>query len=495
MKTYPELVRHAGNQKLFDAIEMSVISTLMGRPLHLHAEGLRGTGKTTIMRAARQALPTIPRIKGCLYNCDPEQPHCPAHRDLDPDEARALGVELISVPFLELSHSSKVGTAVGSIDLARLADPARPQAALLPGTIPQAHRGIIFVDEINRLADTSPELADVLLDVMGTKPGRVQIEETGLPTVELEVRASVWAASNPDEDPGPLEEVRKQLSDRFDLVVTMSRPDAARVVHDILTQGFEATFNGKSQDPARRADERVARALAEARGRLGDRAARAPRVKFPASLKDQLAEIYVQFSLESLRGVEALQTAAALFCILDGREEVTLSDLHRAAPLALGHRTDVATLARILDRLRPDVRREDGGSEQVAGPAARGQTGPPPGASQARSGQPENAPAAADPGDQDRSTLWHRLVDRFKLGFGAQGEGSPEVHGPGTASPRRLWPGLGEGTHEPYLPSADTRFHAPDPTRFPAVAPPLPARFVWQLSPAEILTPEDRPLR
>jgi hypothetical protein len=36
-------------------------------------------------------------------------------------------------------------------------------------------RGIIFIDEISRLADTAPKKADVLLDVMVAKPGRLQI--------------------------------------------------------------------------------------------------------------------------------------------------------------------------------------------------------------------------------------------------------------------------------------------------------------------------------
>ncbi|MCL4424542.1 MAG: magnesium chelatase, partial [Firmicutes bacterium] len=50
MLSYQELVRHEGNDWLFRAIEMSVLATQNGFPLHLHAEGLRGTGKTTIIR-------------------------------------------------------------------------------------------------------------------------------------------------------------------------------------------------------------------------------------------------------------------------------------------------------------------------------------------------------------------------------------------------------------------------------------------------------------
>ena len=111
--------RHDGNQPLFNLVEMSIVSTLAGQPLHLHAEGLRGTGKTTIMRAARELMPKITRISGCIYNCDPEKPHCPLHRHMSREEIMALGTEEIDMPFLEISHSAKVGTVAGSIDLAR----------------------------------------------------------------------------------------------------------------------------------------------------------------------------------------------------------------------------------------------------------------------------------------------------------------------------------------------------------------------------------------
>jgi len=246
-KSYSGLVRYKGNEDLFRAIELSIVSVLQSVPLHFHVEGLRGTGKTTIIRAARDVLPYIERIKGCVYNCHPDHPHCPIHRG----QPGPWETEWIRMPLVEISHSAKLGTVVGSIDLERLTDQTRPEAALRPGTLAQAHRGIVLVDEINRLADTSPELADVLLDVMGTKPGRLQIEETGLKRVELPVLAAVWAASNPDEEPGPLEDVRRQLSDRFDLLVTMSRPTDRRQVSDILRQSGLHTKVPAALDPQR----------------------------------------------------------------------------------------------------------------------------------------------------------------------------------------------------------------------------------------------------
>jgi magnesium chelatase subunit I len=372
-------------------MDLSVLSTLVGLPLHVHAEGLRGTGKTTIMRSVRRRLPLIQRVKGCVFNCLPWAPHCPRHRDLRPDEVRAVGLEWIPMPFREISHSAKVGTVAGSLDLGRITDRDHPEAAMLPGTLSQANRGIIFIDEINRLADTAPELADILLDVMGTKPGRLQVEETGLPCVDLPITVSVWAASNPDEDPGPLEDIRKQLSDRFDFVIAMERPMAVATVRDILRssrdgllsravspelsvelggpalEGLVSTAKGAA---ANAVEEAAANAVEEAAANAGGSAGgsdlsvwaesveRVRRVECPESVEELVASLYVDFGLESLRGVEAIHHGARMNCVLEDRATVTFSDVAAVAPGALQHRLDISTFARVMDHLGQKARAE-----------------------------------------------------------------------------------------------------------------------------------------
>ncbi|MFA5880999.1 MAG: magnesium chelatase [Eubacteriales bacterium] len=343
MKSYLQLARHEGNNTLFETVEMAILSSLWGVPLHLHAEGLRGTGKTTIMRAARDIFPPITRIKGCLYNCDPEKPHCPFHKAMSPQEIAEIGSEEIPMPFLEISHSAKIGTIVGSIDLAKITDSANPTAAILPGIIPQAHRGVIFIDEINRLADTSPELTDVLLDVMGTKPGRVQIEETGLPVVEIPVQVSVWAASNPDEEPGPLEETRRQLADRFDMVINMGRTHDPDSIAEILKLNSHVRMYEKEVNQDYKAMHQ------KARKELQNIAARYTNLDLPDFLRNYIARIYVKYDLESLRAIEAIQHAALLNCALKRRDTVLVSDVIKAFPLALRHRVDSEILTRIMN--------------------------------------------------------------------------------------------------------------------------------------------------
>jgi magnesium chelatase subunit I len=345
MIPFSKLERYEGNQALFDLVLMSIVSSYVGEPLHVHAEGLRGTGKTTIMRASRGILPRITRIKNCIYNCDPNDPHCPHHRHLSDEEIAVLGTEEIPMPFLEISHSAKVGTVAGSIDLSRLTDPNHPEARLLPGLIPQAHRGIIFIDEINRLADTSPEITDILLDVMGNKPGHIQIEEAGLPTVDITVSVSVWAASNPDEDPGPLEEIRRQLSDRFDMVCYMGRPDSVDILSHILRENSH-TNKLRGRDKTSEADDLN---NDQYRKRIIDWSAVYEKTELPDFLRNFIARLYIKNNLESIRAIEAMQQGAVLFSVIKNRDKVMVNDVTSMMPLVLKHRVDGDTLIRMIN--------------------------------------------------------------------------------------------------------------------------------------------------
>lgn len=341
---FNNLKRYEGNQALFNLVLMSLISTYAGEPLHIHAEGLRGTGKTSIMRGARQIMPPITRIKGCIYNCDPTAPHCPIHKKMSAEQIASIGSELIPMPFLEISHSAKIGTVAGSIDIGRLTNPSEAEAVLLPGIIPQANRGIIFIDEINRLADTSPEITDILLDVMGNKPGHIQIEEAGLAVVDLPVSVSIWAASNPDEDPGPLEEIRRQLSDRFDMLCSMGRPDSVNVLAEILKDNSfkrRSRLKYKKQEDFTREQNKIIKWASEY-----------SEAELPDFLINFIARLYLKFNLESIRAIEAMQQGTLLYSIISGHQEARLSDLYYMLPHTIKHRVDSDTLLNITNEIQ-----------------------------------------------------------------------------------------------------------------------------------------------
>ncbi len=509
MKGYLDLVIHDGNRPLVEALEASIVSLLAGRPLHVHVEGLRGTGKTTIIRAMKDVLPRIQRIRGCPYNCDPARPHCPTHRHLPPDAIASLGTEEIPVPFLEISHAAKIGTVVGSIDLARIADPSRPEAALLPGVLPRAHRGVVFVDEINRLADTSPELTDVLLDVMGTKPGRLQVEETGLPTFEIPIMCAIWAASNPDEEPGALEDIRRQLSDRFDFTVNMARPQDQATVKRILLDDERRSLApaGSSAQPQRAEACGAAPRLDPLRIRMSGRAAALPGVALPDDLASLLAEVYVSFGMESLRAVEAISLGARARAALESRVRASLDDIRTILPFALRHRVDASTLINIgkfLDEYESRCgRRHDPDPPRDEAPEN------PPGQPAEEARHRDLGSAAGERAPRPDS-LWDRLMRGMGLarpdGGARPGPGSADARG-GAAPPHRAsaaptgpgarggaGAGAGSGAGAGAGAAAGSGAGGAgvlDPTDVPLSAPPARAKSLAQLAGGEVLFTEE----
>lgn len=304
-----DIVVHGGNRSLIECLKISVISTYIKTPMHIHATGLRGIGKTTVIRAFKSILPEIEIIKGCRFNCSPDNPVCPIHSKMSREEIESIGTEYVPMPFLEISHSAKAGTVAGSVDIAKLIDKDNPQAALLLGTIPRANRGIIFLDEINRLADTSPQITDILLDVMGTKPGRIQIEETGLSSIELPVTVSVWAASNPDEEPGHLKDIRKQLSDRFDFEVNVKRPEELTEIKDIICSPSSCSIEGLKKLLIKTCTGFTKEPIVH------------------DDIYMLLAQLYKNFSIESIRPIKSILQGAKILSMIDGRESVTNEDI------------------------------------------------------------------------------------------------------------------------------------------------------------------------
>jgi len=443
MLPFSSLVRHEGNEPLFQALEMSTLSTLSGVPLHLHVEGLRGTGKTTIMRAVSGVLPSIVRVKGCVYNCDPRSPHCPIHAGMSREQLDACGTEEMRMPFLEISHSAKMGTVVGSIDLTRITDRQRPEAALLAGTIPQANRGIVFVDEINRLAEVAPEVADVLLSVMGTKPGKIQIEETGLPVVHMPIWVSVWATSNPDEDPGPLEDVRRQLSDRFDFLVHMSRPTSVSQVISILRKSRDG------KEYSRDFTETVGAALA-----LNPAAS--------PSIEEMIARLYLDFGLESLRAVESLLHGSRMRAGILGRDQVEVADVLDVAPMALRHRVEMGVLNQILAYI------QGLGEKQAAGQSP----GDP-----SESGKPSSRPVQPVSSHDGRAMQdpFSRLFCKVKDALSGHPLGARQGSGPETPGAGRFGQSAPQGQAGSHSQSARTPAQArsgiADPMRVMLTAP------------------------
>ncbi len=481
------------------------------------------------MRWARRMAPNITRIKHCIYQCQPELPHCPNHTE---ESAHGqVESESVPMPFIEIGHGAKLGTILGSVDLAQLTNAHNPKAALLPGAIPMANRGVVFIDEINRLAETAPEITDVLLSVMGTKPGKIKIEEVGLQPWEIQIVSSVWATSNPDEDPGPLEEIRRQLSDRFDMVVPVQRPSDPLVIQKLLWSKHQAV-SITDDNPG------ITQSIQQ-------KAVNLSKTAVPQTIIRYMAELYIEKNIESLRAIESLELSSRCLAVIRGKEEVSFEEISTVLPLVLRHRVEPIVLSEILK----DLELRKAASVQVrasAGPESGANTpnklkiqdtpnssntldstnGPvpktrfdshdngrnsPTGSPEAGHSTQSPAPHSHGPGESKtksgnnapgnnghRQISWlQRLLSRCRStnrsGFGPKHAelqpGDPGGHAPGSPMQSRHLRGKQDGMGQSA--SGKTSLQQQNPARVPPVSPPDAARHIGHLTWEEILLPSE----
>ena len=169
--------------------------------------GEKGTAKSTAARGLAQLLPPINRVRHCAFNCtqDDIAEVCEICRQKEANS------ESMPVPFVTLPLGATEDRVLGSLDFERALKDATK--AFQPGLLASAHRGILYIDEVNLLAD---HLVDVLLDVAAMGVNRVQRE--GL-SVSHAARLTLIGTMNQEEG-----DIRPQLLDRFGLMIDVEAP-------------------------------------------------------------------------------------------------------------------------------------------------------------------------------------------------------------------------------------------------------------------------------
>ncbi|NJP34427.1 VWA domain-containing protein [Micromonospora sp. HSS6-12] len=295
------------------ALLLNAVSPAIGGVL---VRGEKGTAKSTAVRALAALLPPVDRVVGCRFACDPAapDPRCPD----GPHPAEPV-VERRPAALVELPVGAAEDRVVGSLDLEKaLAEGVR---AYEPGLLAAAHRGLLYVDEVNLLHD---HLVDLLLDAAAM--GRCHVEREGV-SVSHAARFLLVGTMNPEEG-----ELRPQLLDRFGLTVEVaaSRDPAVRVEvvrRRLAADADPAGFAARWAD----ADAAVARRVADARARLG-------RVVLSDAALRQIAEVCAAFDVDGMRADIVTARAAVAHAAWQGRERVGAEDVRVAARLALPHR-------------------------------------------------------------------------------------------------------------------------------------------------------------
>lgn len=303
----------AGLDDMALALLLSTVSPGIGGVL---VRGQKGTAKSTLVRALVDVLPPIQVVAGDRFSSDPADPH-----SLSPDgpyEADAA-VHTRPVRLVELPVGATEDRVAGSIHLERaLSDGA---VDFEPGLLAKAHRGILYVDEVNLLHD---HLVDLLLDAAAM--GRLTVERDGV-SVTHAARFVLVGTMNPEEG-----ELRPQLLDRFGLTVEVAAPREPALRAEVVRRrlAFDA-------DPEEFRDR-----YATAQQRLQDRILLAQNLVGQVRLRDEvllkIAEICSAFDVDGLRADIVMARTAVAHAAWQGRDEVTDDDIRIAARLALPHR-------------------------------------------------------------------------------------------------------------------------------------------------------------
>ncbi|MGN6130157.1 MAG: VWA domain-containing protein [Nocardioidaceae bacterium] len=295
------------------ALVLATISPEIGGVL---VRGEKGTAKSTTVRALAAVLPPIEVYATDRFSVDPADPA--ATSPDGPFDAEAQTI-VRPVRLVELPVGATEDRVLGSLHLEQAL--AHGKVEYEPGLLARAHRGILYVDEVNLLHD---HLVDLLLDAAAM--GRVSVERDGV-SVEHAARFVLIGTMNPEEG-----ELRPQLLDRFGLTVEVAAPRQPGLRAEVVRRRM-----AYDADPAtfveryRAADRALTDQVESARERVA-------KVRLAEAALMKIAEVCAAFEVDGLRADIVTARTAVAHAAWQGRDEVTRADIRRAALLALPHR-------------------------------------------------------------------------------------------------------------------------------------------------------------
>ncbi|MEM8798576.1 MAG: magnesium chelatase ATPase subunit I [Pseudomonadota bacterium] len=305
-----------GQDDMVRAIMMAAVDPRIGGVLIL---GDRGTGKSTAVRALAGLLPKMKVIEGCPYNCPPDAPLGLCAADCLGKSGKQANGKMMPVPVVDLPLGVSEDRVVGALDLEAALTSGKKRFE--PGLLARAHRGFLYIDEVNLLED---HIVDLLLDAAAS--GETIVEREGL-SVRHPSRFVLIGSGNPEEG-----ELRPQMLDRFGLAVDVSTPKdvASRVEVVRRRDAFERDPAGFIKSWARK-DSALRTKITKARDRL-------ERLEPSDEMLGAAAALCIELGTDGLRGELTLMKAARAYAALEGADEITIMHLKAIAPSALGHR-------------------------------------------------------------------------------------------------------------------------------------------------------------
>lgn len=308
---FPAIV---GQDTMKLALVLNAISPGIGGVL---IRGEKGTAKSTAVRALAELLPERRVVTGCRFSCNPDDQKemCETCRK----NAGNLGAVPSRMRVVELPVSATEDKVVGTLDIGHALKTGEKRFE--PGILAEAHRNILYVDEVNLLND---HIVDVLLDVAAM--GVNVIEREGV-SYSHPSSFILIGTMNPEEG-----ELRPQLLDRFGLCVQIEGIRDPETRLDVIRRRM-----AYEKDPAAFIREWEARekglqeTIVKARALLPD-------VKVPDPLPGMIVRICIDMEVDGHRADIAMMKTASAIAAFAGRSIVEEDDIRSAAALVLPHR-------------------------------------------------------------------------------------------------------------------------------------------------------------
>ncbi|HVV20888.1 MAG TPA: ATP-binding protein, partial [Pseudonocardiaceae bacterium] len=413
-----------GHDDLRLALLLNAVHPAIGGVL---VRGEKGTAKSTIVRALAGLLPELDVVDGCRFACDPDAPDpaCPDGPHVDA-VAKARPARLVELPV-----GATEDRLIGSLDLERaLTEGVR---AYQPGLLAGAHRGVLYVDEVNLLHD---HLVDLLLDAAAM--GRAHVERDSVSVSHASTFLLV-GTMNPEEG-----ELRPQLLDRFGLTVRVVAARDVAVRAEVIRRrlAFEADPAGFAARWAA-ADRDLAARIVSARAALPD-------VVLPDAEVRRIAAICAALEVDGMRADLVVARTAIAHAAWREADAVAEEDVAVAVRLALPHRRrrDPFDEPELDDQQLSDAMRsaaeqvEDGAGPDDDDPSGGGR--PADGPSSSGTPQQGEGPATEQPPGPPAAEFRARLLQVPGVGEGAPGRRSRARSGFGRVV-RAADPGSADG--------------------------------------------------
>ena len=366
-----------GQEDLRRALLLNAVRPDIGGVL---VRGERGTAKSTAARGLAALLPPIEVPRGCPFHCRPDAPlgHCESCA-AEASVEGAVEPEMRPTPFIDLPVSATEDRVVGSLDVEHVLRSG--ERRFEPGLLASAHRGVLYVDEVNLLDD---HVVDVLLDAAAM--GVNTVEREGI-SFSHPSRFVLVGTMNPEEG-----ELRPQLTDRFGLSVSVVAVPDVDSRAEILRRrlAFDDEPLAFAADWADR-EEALRLRIGEARRRVQDVAIREEDLRL-------VAEIVSAAAVDGHRAELAILKTAQSNAAFEGRDVIAVSDMALAARLALPHRrrrgplsgqtSDMIAVQEVIDRAAQEEASAQAGTASSEGPESEDESGgrSAPGAGEPKSG-------------------------------------------------------------------------------------------------------------